>query len=265
MKSEIFKLKDTHYLQIEDWERDGIIAGFSTRDGGFSESPYTSLNLGIHVNDKHDAVVQNRQKFNNTFHKSFAQWKCLNQVHSNLVIDFSDDETPLRHDQPAIDADGMITNRKDHFLAMFYADCVPLFFRVKNTSLIGLAHAGWQGTVQGIGTVMADKLLSHGVSLEDVEVIIGPCISSTNYEVDEKVVQQIPAKFHNQVLEATSPGHFLLDLRKLNQLILTEYGFDKDQIRTTSYCTFDQQELFFSHRRDQGHTGRMMAFMFIDN
>ncbi|MGP4072573.1 peptidoglycan editing factor PgeF [Piscibacillus sp. B03] len=261
---EILKLNESNVLEVAPWNDRGVRAGFSTRKDGVSEKPYDSMNLGIHVNDHEEHVLKNRKMFSEQIGTDLTTWKSLNQVHSNVIIDLTDytDQEKFNHHHPRMEADGLITNQKDHVLTAFYADCVPLLFMSKEANWIGIAHAGWKGTVQKIGPNMIELFKDKGIKPQEVEVVIGPCISKKNYEVDQRVIDNIPSKYHEEVLTPTTKGHYLLDLKRLNSQYLVDNGVSEENIYTTTYCTYDDEELLFSHRRDQGKTGRMMAYIY---
>ncbi|WP_194840826.1 peptidoglycan editing factor PgeF [Filobacillus milosensis] len=257
-----------NYLEVKPWKGSNVTAGFSTRQNGYSQAPFNSMNLGLHVKDQRVHVLKNRQKFSEWIKRPLSDWKSLNQVHSNEIIDLTTwdgDLNKLKHDEAAIDADGMLTDTPNHVLTAFYADCVPLLFKAKHSNLIGIAHAGWKGTVKNIGPLMVNKFMEKGIKPGEIEVIIGPCISKKNYEVDQRVVDHIPEAYHDEVLTPTTEGHFLLDLKRLNFLYLVDADVISDYIYITEYCTFKDEELFYSYRRDQGETGRMMAFIYLNN
>ncbi|MBR7552807.1 peptidoglycan editing factor PgeF [Allobacillus sp. GCM10007491] len=255
--------ESTAMLLIKEWEKYGVIAGFTTKNNGVSKPPFEGLNLGLHVNDHREDVMENRQIITNALNKDLIQWRCINQIHGDRIVDLTDrqmDDKQLQHDKPLLDADGMFSNDSNDFLVTYYADCVPLYVIDSKNHYFGMAHAGWKGTVKGIGKKLVETFQQKGSKLSDMHVAIGPSISQTHYEVNDAVAEQIP-KEHAQILVATKPGHYLLDLKTLNERIFVEAGIRPDQILKTNYCTFEQEDLFYSYRRDQGKTGRMAAFL----
>ncbi len=261
--NDLFNQVDNRLLLIDAWENDNVIAGFTTRQSGVSDGAYQSLNVALHVNDSKKAVMENRQIVSESLNVDINDWICLNQIHSRRIIDLTerDDLTPFTH-EPQIEADGLLTNKRKQFLVNFYADCVPLYFKSKDSEWIGIAHAGWKGTVDKIGPEMIKMLKNKGISEANIEVVIGPAISKLNYEVDDNVIKHIPLKYREEVLQRSRPNHYFLDLKRLNELILVDAGIKPTNIHVSSYCTYRDEKLFFSHRRDQGKTGRMMAFIY---
>ncbi|SFD82333.1 conserved hypothetical protein [Lentibacillus persicus] len=259
------KLTETN-LVIESWQRVNpeLQAGFSTRNDGVSEAPFDTLNLGLHVQDASEDVIANREKLAEAVQIPLDSWVSGEQTHQtniHIVRDEDKGKGSLAHETSIKKIDGLITDRRGILCTAFFADCVPLFFFDPSTGWIGIAHAGWKGTVSRISQKMVDALQSAGVKPSELLVIIGPCISSDYYEVDERVVSQIPAELRNQSVVSLEDKRFLLDLKQLNKEILLQHGILSHNIEVTNYCTFRDESLFFSHRRDQGNTGRMLGYI----
>lgn len=253
----------TAMLLIEEWKKYGVVAGFTTKGNGISNPPFDGLNLGLHVNDRREDVLENRRRTSAILSRDLAEWRCINQIHGDRIVDLTSGKTEdkqLQHDEPLIDAHGMVSGNSKDFLVTFYADCVPLYMIDVNKRYFGMAHAGWKGTVKGIGKRLVEQFQRLGSNLSDMHVAIGPSISQAHYEVNDAVAEQIPTE-HSQVLMATKPGHYLLDLKTLNERIFVEAGIRANHILKTNYCTFEQDRLFYSYRRDDGKTGRMAAFL----
>jgi hypothetical protein len=253
-------------LFIKNWHNKipGLIAGFTTRNGGVSETPFHSLNIGLHVNDNKEHVLTNRKLFVNDADFSMSDWVSGEQVHKTNVEKLKNENkgsgaTSLTSSIP--DTDGLITDRKGICCTAYFADCVPLFFFDYKTEFIGIAHAGWKGTVNGMASKMVSAFQEEGVLAEDLLVVIGPCISTKYYEVDEHVISHIPSEFRDNTVIPQENRRYLLDLKQLNVDILLQSGVLRNNIDVTSYCTFRDEQLFFSHRRDEGKTGRMAGFI----
>ncbi|GAF66158.1 hypothetical protein BTS2_3058 [Bacillus sp. TS-2] len=269
--NEPFKRYHTQYLLIEPWlqQNKSILAGFTTRHGGVSQGSFHSLNMGFHVSDEEQSVLDNRQLVSDSLSFPLENWVGSEQIHKATICKVKKDDqgrgaTSLH---TAIEAtDGLYTNESNVLLTSLYADCVPLYFWCEPKGLIGLAHAGWKGTVLGIGEKMIQTWLTEEkVAIEDIQVAIGPCISQTAYEVDLTLFEQIQKKYGqeltNKVMIHHRSDHYLLDLRLLNKLILLEsFKLREEQMTLSLYCTYED-DLFFSHRRDKGKSGRMMSFI----
>ncbi|GAE24165.1 hypothetical protein JCM9140_75 [Halalkalibacter wakoensis JCM 9140] len=265
-----FVQRNKRYLEIEQWHQSfpNLIVGFSTRDGGEGTFPYSSLNLGFHVGDDPQIVKQNRQRLAEDLGIPLCNWVGTEQVHEAVIhkvttIDrgFGSDclETAIKR------TDGIYTREKNILLTSLYADCVPLYFFSPKDHVVGLAHAGWRGTVQNIGPAMINKWTKEeNVPVEHIHVAIGPCISSVAYEVDQKVVSEVenvwPSHIKSQPYQSLPNGKFLLDLREVNKQLLIQAGVREEQIILSSICTANDVRMF-SHRAEEGKTGRLMSFI----
>ncbi|CDQ40198.1 MULTISPECIES: peptidoglycan editing factor PgeF [Virgibacillus] len=253
-------------LHIEKWQQlhPKLVAGFTTRNGGVSSAPYQSLNGGLHVNDDPYHVLTNRERVGEHLGFPLDKWVCGEQVHqTNIkVIEDTDKGKGASELSTAIQGvDGLITNKTDILCTAFFADCVPLFFYDPKTSFVGIAHAGWKGTVNQIGVEMVSALKQQGVISSNLMVAIGPCITKNYYEVDQHVINHIPLEWRENAVSSREGGRYLLDLKQLNIDILLQAGVLRNNIDVTNYCTFRDEDLFFSHRRDHGRTGRMLGFI----
>ncbi|MDQ7096150.1 peptidoglycan editing factor PgeF [Desulfosporosinus sp. PR] len=255
---------DLSYLTISQWLEEGIDVGFSTRNGGFSGAPYASLNLGLHVGDEPAAVVRNRKRWLETWDVPWPEAVVGEQVHgANVVwVHESDKGRGVRELDSVIPAvDGFVTQSSVGLMA-FYADCVPLFFYEPNLKAVGIAHAGWKGTVQKIGLKVLERLEEIGGCAENVWVAIGPGIGPCCYTVDEPVACQFRFNFgETSFLHPLPDGHYHLDLWEANKNMLLERGVRKENLAVAAICTKDNPEWFFSHRRDGVRTGRMAGWI----
>src|SRR5699024_1685853 len=121
--------------------------------------------------------------------------------------------------------------------------------------------AGWKGTVKRIAEKMVQTLKEAGVNTSSLLVAIGPCITAPYYEVDERVFSKIDTTLRQHVTETLESNRFLLDLKQLNKMILIQSGVLEKNIDITNYCTYRDEDMFFSHRRDNAKTGRMLGFI----
>ncbi|RYG74090.1 peptidoglycan editing factor PgeF [Lentibacillus lipolyticus] len=268
--TEPFQPQTESVLSIKKWETiiPGLRAGVTTRKGGFSTPPYDSLNVGLHVPDKKEDVAANRQKLSKVIDFPLESWVSGEQSHkTNVHIVSSADKGKgaKAYETSLTDIDGLITKDSGVLCTAFFADCVPMFFLDPVTGHTGIAHAGWKGTVHGIAREMVETFKQLGTVSNDLMAVIGPCISRDAYEVDEHVIRHIPDQWFNKTVTAKDNGRFLLDLKQLNIEILLQQGVLRRNIDVTHYCTFCEESLFFSHRRDNGKTGRMLGFIGFRN
>jgi YfiH family protein len=265
-----FVQKNKRYFLIQPWSaaHPHLVAGFTTRDGGQSQSPYTSFNLGFHVGDKEEDVLANRLLLANDIEIPIANWVGSEQVHESNIekVTMKDAGKGSKSLDSAISkTDGLYTFEQNLLLTSLYADCVPLYFFAPKHGALGLTHAGWRGTVQNIGAKMIRTWYEmEGIPLEDIRVAIGPCISRNSYEVDKKVIKELETCWPKQVSHLPyieQPNEkYLLDLRKVNKELLLQEGIQSENIIVSSLCTAMDDRLF-SHRAEEGKTGRMMSFI----
>lgn len=263
---EPFVLKSEQYLQLKNWQQKNphIISGFTTRNGGVSNEAFSSFNLGLHVNDNERDVITNREKLATILEQPLDSWVAGEQTHGMKVKVVSKEHKSSGSRTTASacrDIDGLVTKESGILLTAFYADCIPLYFFDPKEKIIGVAHAGWKGTVGEIAKEVVSTFQKLGANLEDILVTIGPGISQTHYEVDQRIVNFIEPELQKQVLIEKQNQQYLLDLKALNREILLKCGILRHNIDTTNYCTYRDEALFFSHRRDKGKTGRMLAFI----
>jgi YfiH family protein len=267
---EPFIQQSEQYMSIPSWEvaNSKLVAGFTTKTGGVSKGPFTSFNMGLHVFDQDEAVRENKEILARSIHFPLSKWVGCDQVHDAQIEKIN--ETSIgkgvtSYDTAVPKTDGIYTDKEDILLTLCFADCVPLYFYSPNHSLIGLAHAGWKGTVRDIGGKMVQRWMEEGVSPSEIQAAIGPSISSIAYIVDDYVLGQVkgilPKEIFPTVYKEYSQGQYSLDLKLINRELLLLAGVPRENISCSSYCTSTHDKLFFSHRRDNGKTGRMMSFI----
>jgi YfiH family protein len=258
---------DHELLHLRQWEEQfpGLVAGFTLRTGGASAPPYGTNNLGLHVGDNPEHVVGNRKQLAQRLGMPFEAWTCADQVHGNRVCQVTAGGAGRESLADVIPAtDGLFTNKSGVLLTSFYADCVPLYFLDPERKAIGLAHAGWKGTVARIAEEMVSAFgREYGTAPAELLVAIGPSIGGCCYEVDERIIGRVRESATNWQA-AVAPGkngRHMLDLRRLNAEILAETGVLPERILCSDWCTSCRTDLFFSHRKEAGKTGRMASFI----
>ncbi|MDA8354428.1 MAG: peptidoglycan editing factor PgeF [Firmicutes bacterium] len=268
---EPFQLQDdvsVPYFSLRSWEREfpHLAAGISARDGESVENP-NSTNYALHVGGRRETVIQNRKRLASRLGMPFSSWTCGEQVHGVAIREVtSADRGKGREsmDSAFPETDGLLTREPDLLLTSFYADCVPLLFYSPDPAWIGVAHAGWRGTVGKIGSRMVREIVRRGAARDQIHVAIGPSIGGCCYEVDEKVVMPLKDVLPNPgraVVQPSGRGKWKLDLKEANRQLLLKEGLKEDQVVMTGWCTSCHPDLFHSHRRDHGKTGRMVAFI----
>jgi YfiH family protein len=247
-------------------------AGISSRHGGVSTGHYRELNVGLHVGDDPNAVVENRRRLASAAGIDFAAWTFAEQVHGNRVTVVTQDDKGAGRESLADvlpGADGLVTGEAGICLAALYADCVPLYFYDPEHRAIGMAHAGWRGTVGQIGANVVETMTREfGSRPHRLLAAIGPSIGSCCYEVGEQVVEEVrqtivklEVEDHGTILQPRGDDKFMLDLQQLNRQIMIKAGILPSNIEITGLCTGCRTDEFYSHRRENGSTGRMIAWI----
>ncbi|MFD0692736.1 peptidoglycan editing factor PgeF [Paenibacillus sp. GCM10027628] len=261
---------------IDSWMKQypELTAGFTSRHGGVSESPYTSMNCGLHVNDVPEHVVENRLLLAKAIGLPFESFTYAEQVHGKEVIVVSNQEKGMGRltREGAIQAkDGFITNEKGIVLCAQFADCVPLYFYDPVNRAVGLAHAGWKGTVLKI-SMATISLMTHtfGSRPEHIRAAIGPSIGVCCYEVDDMVASRVYEALSDigsspdqayPIIQSKENGKYMLNLQELNRILIEQAGILSSHIEVTQLCTSCSTDTFFSHRKEGGVTGRMVAWI----
>jgi len=222
---------------------DAVLA-FTTRRGGVSDAPFDTLNLGRSTADRPEAVAENRARALREASLDPARLATAGQVHGARVVE----ALGPGHVEAC---DALVTRVPGLTLAVTSADCLPILFVAPGA--VAAAHAGWRGTAAGIPRATLAALLraAAGTTTAQVRVAFGPCIRGCCYEVGDEVALQFPE-------EARKPanGRWMLDLPAAARVQLVEAGLSPDAIADTGACTACDPDLYFSHRRDAGRTGR---------
>lgn len=256
-------------LHLHEWEKafPDLVVGFTLRTSGNSQGPFASCNLGLHVGDNQATVVENRRLLCQRLGFDFDAWTSAEQVHGTQVCQVSEGLRGAgreRQEDAISCTDGIYTDQSDILLASFYADCVPLYFLDPVHHAIGLAHAGWKGTVGLIAEEMIKAFQEkYGSKPENLRVAIGPSIGGCCYEVDEHVMQHVRERIPDwqECVKERGTDRYMLDLPACNQQVLIREGVLPGNILRTSWCTHCRTDLFFSHRKEAGKTGRMASFI----
>lgn len=265
---EPFTLGNKQFFNLELWEQQfpNLLVGFTTKNGGNSKGDYASLNMAFHVNDQKEAVVANRNEVARKLAFPLEQWVGAEQTHKVHIVEVTKAHRGLGskdYESALKDTDGFFTFEKNILLTLCFADCVPLYFIHPATKAIGIAHAGWKGTVKGIAREMMKVFASHAIPVEEVIAVIGPSITDRYYIVDDRVINEMDKAIHSKEkpYATVSKGQYSLNLQEANKLIMLEEGILESNIFITNYCTYEDDTYFFSHRRDKGKTGRMMSYI----
>ena len=255
----------TTSIQLLQWEAPRQIKAMITnRHGGFSQPPFDSLNLGLHVGDDPATVRKNRDALKAVLPNE-PIW--LNQVHGTQVIDAdaSKESKGACSDVPS--ADASVTTTPGRVLAIMTADCLPVLLASRDGKVVGAAHAGWRGLAAGVieqtVALMRSKQIQQSQTQIEILAYLGPAIGPHAFEVGSEVrdifMAQNPASAacFEQLQEK---GKYLADIYGLACLRLNALGIE--HIEGGGECTLQNPD-YFSYRRDQ-QTGRMGSFIWIE-
>lgn len=242
---------------------------FTTRLGGVSEGEFTSMNMAFNRGDNDDRVTENYKRFCKSAGFEYESLVASAQDHNIVVraVTSADKGVGIYKPRDIQSVDALITNEKGVTLVTYYADCTPLFFVDINNRAIGLAHAGWRGTVGRIGERVVKKMGEmYGTAPADIVAAIGPAISVCCYEVDKPCADNFLALNDLDTDKFVFPknsGKFMIDLLETNRQILVKSGVKPENITVSDLCTNCNSEILWSHRATKGHRGTMSAFMCI--
>lgn len=238
----------------------GAAAAFTTRLGGVSEAPYDSLNLGLLTEDEADAVAANRLRLAAALGLAPERIVFGRQVHGAELSLPTDSEPPFRgsfstdavgfepRNPGAVrEVDGHVVTERDLAALVFAADCLPV--ALAGPGGVAMLHCGWRGLAAGI--------VARGAAAVDARAAaIGPGIGPCCYEVGDEVLAAFAG-----LGEGSARGR-MLDLPAVALALLREAGVER--VESAGLCTACEPELFFSHRRDAGRTGRQAGLAWLE-
>lgn len=240
-------------LILPDWVAPGTVGAFvTTRQTGPSQGAYAAFNAAAHVGDDPVMVAHLRRLLSARIgdHRPLL-W--LDQIHGARVQQY--------YQTPPPQADASVARDQQYACVIQTADCLPVLFCDRRGTRVAAAHAGWRGLASG---VLEATVASLGCAPEDVMAWLGPAISNMQYEVGREVydafVNVQPAATTAFEASPYRLGHFMCDLYRLARLRLEALGVT--DISGGHFCTASDPR-FYSHRRDNGHTGRMTSVIWL--
>ncbi len=240
---------------------------FTTRLGGVSEGEFSSMNMAFNRGDNCECVTQNYKRFCQSAGFEYESLVASAQDHNIFVraVTKADRGVGIYKPRDIESVDALITNDRGVTLVTYYADCTPLFFVDIKNKAIGLAHAGWRGTVGRIGEKVIQKMTElYSTNPGDVVAAIGPAISKCCYEVDLPCAENflnLKDLDSSKFVFPKENGKYLIDLLETNRQILVAGGLKPENITISDLCTNCNSDLLWSHRATKGHRGTMSAFM----
>lgn len=259
-----FEKQGIRFFQFSTFDKLPLFHAVITRQGGFSQGPFSSLNFGGTVGDNPDDVLKNHQKtfeiLGIPFGSRFDVW----QVHG---ADILCTDTPRDPQSGFQKADGILTDNPDVSLFMRFADCVPILLADPKKRVIGIVHAGWQGTALQISQIAVERMKENfGSNPDDIYAGIGPSICPSCYQVGDEVLSSFTESFGNAAENFfhLDQGKLYLDLWEANRFTLASSGVQNIEI--AGLCTSENLDDWFSHRAENGKTGRFGVLMsLMDN
>lgn len=232
-------------------ELPGARAAFTTRTGGVSTGAYESLNLGVLTGDDEPRVRENRRRAAAALGLELDRVLIGRQVHGADVVkrEAAPAPNPFATSGAAIDeVDGHATAARDLAPLVFTADCLPIALR--GPGGVAMVHGGWRGLASGI-------VESGVVAVDARDAVIGPAIGPCCYEVGPEVLAALE-RFGDGIAEGR-----MLDLAEVARRALAAAGIA--DVEASELCTSCEPELFFSHRRDGGVTGRQAGVVWASD
>lgn len=239
---------------------------FSTRLGGVSTGQYSTMNTSFSSGDEFDNVEENYRRLCGAVGIDISHLVLSRQTHTNNVRTVTRDDCGTGYTKPSFcDVDGLVTNQSGVALVTQYADCTPLLFCDPVKRVCATSHAGWRGTVSGIGRVTVEKMVNEfGCNTKDIIAAIGPCICDKCYEVDTPVLDAFAESgmdITGVFREGRDSEHFMLNLVQANKNILISAGIREENIDISDICTCCNASELHSHRATAGKRGNLAAII----
>ena len=243
---------------VPHWPGPANVTAFTTtRLGGISKPPFDTMNLGLHVGDDEESVVENRRRLQQSVGlPSQPNW--LNQTHSTDICAIK--QEPVG----AINGDGSYTELTHTVLAVLTADCLPIVISDSKGTKLAVVHAGWRGMANGI----IENAMKYFSTDGDNHAWLGPAIGAQRFEVGEDVLDAFTqhekdhAEFFKPVNEPENkPGKYMADLYAIARAELMRTGCAS--VSGGEHCTYTENDLFHSHRRDGTKSGRMATVAWL--
>lgn len=243
----------------------GVSHGFSTREGGITvDPPKASLNLSWTRCGSPEEVIANFKIFAEGAGIDYDDMAVVNHEHGANVLRIAHEHRGRGfYKDPLPPCDGIITDDPTVTLVTSHADCGAYFFYDPVHRAIGMAHAGWKGTLLRIGAEMARRMAEEfDTDPSDIIAATGPCICRDCFEVDADLGEKFQSEFgYPGISRPGRQGKAYVDLELAAAVQFVEAGIRPENITLMNACTYENRQHFFSHRRDKGITGSMAAYI----
>jgi len=223
---------------------DGLRHGFFTRRGGASSGVFEGLNCGAGSSDQAEAVAINRGRVADAMQVTTETLINVHQVHSADVVSISGPQSDT-HGK----ADALVTNQPGLALAVLTADCQPVLFADPKAQVIGAAHAGWKGALDGVLESTIDAMIALGAKRDQITAVIGPSLSQRNYEVGPEFFENFydTDSYNARFFVNGDDDRYMFDLPGFGLHRLRNAGIEHAE--WTRHCTYADPDRFFSYRR----------------
>lgn len=233
----------------------------TTRAGGKSPSPYSSLNLGINTDDDLENIISNHRTVSNALNFDLSLLVSSTQIHEDRILCIKEKPEHTKSNLPGVyynGFDSIITDKTGITIMIRIADCVPILLYDSTSKVIAVTHAGWKGTLAEItGKTIQQMNEQFGSSPTDIKAGIGPAIDKCCFSVDKDVADNFTRKLErSECIVKQKNNSTYVDLKEANRVQMILNGIKEENIETSEICTSCSSDVFFSHRREKGRTGR---------
>ncbi len=261
-------INGVEFIQFNNLKKhESIIShGFTTRIGGVSTGECSSLNMGFNRKDTRENVLENYRRVAQVLNIDCSNMVLSKQVHDSKIktVDEEDRGKGIFKESDIYGYDGLMTNKRNVALVTFYADCVPLLFFDPEKKVIAESHSGWRGTLKEIAKeTLISMNKEYGCRVEDIITAIGPSIGECCFEVGKEVYEEFKAKHHDIDIfcKWLNEDKLKIDLQSFIKRTMLKQGVREENICMSGICTKCNNDIFFSHRGDNGKTGSLTAIM----
>ena len=218
---------------------------FFSRKNGVSTGYYESLNCGLGSNDKKENVLKNLEIVSKKISCNRQNLITLNQVHSDQVIYFKNDKSVKNK----LTGDAIVSEVKNIGIGILAADCAPILFYNPKKKIIGCAHSGWKGALNGIIKNTVKKFNELNSNNEDLIAVVGPCIGKKNYLVKKDFFEKfvLQDKRNENFFDKIEGEKYAFDLRGFINKEISDLNIN--EVENIEIDTFAQKEFFYSYRR----------------
>ena len=257
------KNKGVRFFTIPSFvQAGGIRCGFSTRIGGVSLPPYDTLNFSRKREQNEENFQENMRRFSVAVGFDYRKAVSNHYAHGPVLYraQTKDAGCGIVRENVGDACDGLFTDTDKLPILSFHADCVPLFFYDPVRRAAAVCHAGWRGTSQHMAANAVEAMKSLGCKAENILAAVGPCIGVKHYEVGHEVAEVFMREYGAHALQQRD-GCFFVNLEAACSLDMLHSGIVQEHITLSGLCTYEHEDLFYSHRRDNGRTGAMAAIL----